>query len=106
MPDPTYEQLIHDVEQIVLKLEPDSDIREWPDTHRRGNFLAGWRDAAERGKDYGEKPLEELTWQNLGWRLGKKYGPRSRDEILTLYEILAEQFRQSKPKDPEMGIES
>ncbi len=59
MPDPTHEQLIHDVEQIVLDLEPDSDFREWPDNHRRGTFLAGWRDATERGKDYQSRVLEE-----------------------------------------------
>ena len=106
MPDPTYDQLLRDVEQIILELESDSDIRKWPDTHRRGNFLAGWRDAAERGENYQARVLEELTWQNLGWRLGKKYGPRSRDEIVTLYEILAEHYRQSRPQDPELEIES
>ncbi len=31
MPDPSYEQLIHDVEQIVNQLEPDSDVRELPE---------------------------------------------------------------------------
>jgi hypothetical protein len=59
MPDPTHEQLIHDVEQIILELESDNDIREWPDTHRRGNFLAGWRAAAEQVKII--KPEQELT---------------------------------------------
>ena len=96
MPDPTHEQLIHDVEQIVLDLERDSDIREWPDNHRRGTFLAGWRDATERDKNYRPEVLEELTWQNLGWRLGKKYGARSRDEIVTFYEVLAEHYRQNR----------
>jgi hypothetical protein len=37
-----------------------------------------------------------LTWQNLGWRIGKKYGARSRDEIVTLYEALAENYRQNR----------
>ena len=27
---------------------------------------------------------------------GKKYGPRSRDEIVTLYQILAEHYRQNR----------
>ena len=96
MPDPTYEQLIRDVEQIILELEPDGDIRELPDNHRRRTFLAGWRDATERGRNYQATVLKELTWMNLGWRLGKKYGPRSRDEITTLYEILAEHYRQNQ----------
>jgi hypothetical protein len=101
MPDPTYAKLIREVEQIIRKLKHGGDIREWPDSYRGARFLAGWRDATERRnrEPYTSKILEKLTWQNLGWRLGKKYGPRSRDEIVTFYEILSEHYQKSRPKD-------
>ena len=54
----------------------DEDVRHTnPDAtgHRRGRFKAVWRKAVD-GADYGESTLERLTWQNLGWRLGKLFG--------------------------------
>ena len=42
-----------------------------PDGSRRGQFKAGWRDAAERGREYRKDMLERLTWHNLGYRLGE-----------------------------------
>ena len=39
------------------------------DNRRRGRFHVGWKDAADRGKTYGETALARLTWQNVGWRL-------------------------------------
>ena len=50
---------------------------------RRANFKQGWTRAVE-GQEY-EGVLEELTWNNLGWRLGRLFGPTPddlREEIL------------------------
>jgi hypothetical protein len=60
VPDPTQEQLIHDVEQIIQKLGPDGDTREWPDTLRRRNFLIGWGHAVKQGRDdYQSNPKDQ-----------------------------------------------
>jgi hypothetical protein len=47
----------------IRNTEPNQDGR------RRGNFKAGWNDAADR-HIYGDDALDELTWENLGNRLG------------------------------------
>jgi hypothetical protein len=39
---------------------------------RRGRFKAGWNDTTE-GTELGADVLAELTWQNLGSRLGKPF---------------------------------
>ncbi len=49
------------------------DVRQPGDGRRCGNFKSGYR-AAIDGQEYGEKTLEELTWQNLGWRVGSILG--------------------------------
>ncbi len=52
------------------------DVRAVPDAHRRGRFRLGWHDAAVRGKTYSATTMANLTWHNLGFRLGKRFGPR------------------------------
>ena len=64
-------------------LEYDVDIRKDITDGRRINFKQGWTRAVE-GQEY-EEALEQLTWNNLGWRLGKLFGPtpdKQREEIL------------------------
>jgi hypothetical protein len=64
-------------------LEYDVDIRKDITDGRRINFKQGWTRAVE-GQEY-EEALGQLTWNNLGWRLGKLFGPTSdkqREEIL------------------------
>jgi len=61
----------------------EEDKRKELTAGRRANFKQGWMRAVE-GQEY-EGVLEELTWNNLGWRLGRLFGPTKddlRDEIL------------------------
>ena len=46
--------------------------------HREAQFHAGWRRAVE-GQCYREATLRQLTWNNLGYRLGKLFGATSAD---------------------------
>jgi hypothetical protein len=48
-------------------------------------FRQGWRRAVE-GARYQEETLRRLTWNNLGYRLGKLFGPTSADHIDQMYE--------------------
>lgn len=64
------------------------DVRQPGDDRRRGNFKSGYR-AALDGQEYGEKTLEELTWQNLGWRFGNIVGEDlDKQKLEELYELL------------------
>jgi hypothetical protein len=53
-------------------LSYEEDVRKEPTSGRKANFKQGWTRAVE-GQEY-EDVLEELTWNNLGWRLGQIFG--------------------------------
>ena len=75
MADPTFEGLNFEV-----------DDRNDPDAHRKDRFRRGWNDAV-RGKDYGRTTLRKLTWQNLGWRIGKMLGHGSQETVERMYHL-------------------
>lgn len=77
----------------ICGLSFDFDDRDTnPDAtgHRRARFRIGWRKATT-GADYGETALKELTWDNLGWRLGKLLGPASDETINDMYDLCVRQ---------------
>jgi hypothetical protein len=68
---------------MIEDLEYETDRRQDITDGRRRNFKQGWTRAVE-GQEY-QDVLEELTWNNLGWRLGKMFGETPddlREEIL------------------------
>lgn len=79
-------------EQLLSAFDYLYDERNPPDGNRRGQFKAGWRDRAERGRLYSESALESLTWHNLGYRLGEKFGARDGDEIDEAFECFARHY--------------
>ena len=74
----------------------ECDARKTPDSRRKGKFRSGWLDAAVRGKQRTEQTLRELTWTNLGYRLGKKHGPLLEPEINAFYDAFAQQYMASR----------
>ena len=72
------------------------DLRERPTNHKRGNFLNGWHHAANDHRTYQEHSMVDLTWQNLGNRLGKHYGTASEVEICRVFELFARQYRMPR----------
>lgn len=81
-----------EIERRFSRFRFERDVREPPDPRRRGQFLAGWRDAADRGRKYRVGVLRLLTWRNLGYRFGEAMGQRSRDERERVYSDLDEHF--------------
>jgi len=73
-------------------LNYDADVRMVdPDAnYRRGRFKAGWNKAVDGAEMDGEI-LNQLTWENLGWRLGKLFGQTSEELQEELYEWCVEQ---------------
>jgi hypothetical protein len=58
--------------------------------YRRARFQSGWADAAG-GLSYEAKTLETLTWQNLGYRLGKVLGKTSSQLVDDFYYLCVRQ---------------
>jgi hypothetical protein len=79
-------------DQLLSAFEFSYDGRNPPDGNRRGQFKAGWRDAAERGQVYQEEALERLAWKNLGYRLGQMFGVRDEDEIAEAFRCFARHY--------------
>jgi hypothetical protein len=69
-----------------------TDEREPPDNLRRGQFRAGWGDAADRKQEYTDSTLSRLTWHNVGYRLGQRFGPQPPEEIDGAFNVLAERY--------------
>ena len=65
--------------------------------HRGARFKVGWAKAV-RGVNYGEKALGRLTWDNLGWRLGKLLGPASRETVECMYQLCVKQQAEAAPQ--------
>ncbi len=83
-------------EQLLAQETFEEDVREPPDNVRRGRFRAGWEDYTIRERRYAPESLTQLTWTNLGYRMGARFGLRSRDEMDTLYEVFAAQHEVAK----------
>lgn len=63
--------------------------------HRRARFRIGWHDAIAR-KDYGPAVLEDLTWQNTGYRLGVIFEDTTDDLIDDFYDLAVAQQAQRR----------
>ena len=78
--------------------QADRDIRttEPNETGRRkARFREGWRKGAA-GERYVESPLCELTWDNLGYRLGMLFSQTSPELVDDMYDwCVRQQLAQS-----------
>ena len=69
------------------------DIRHKdPGALRRREFMKGWK-AAVKGSEYTEETLKVLTWNNLGYRLGRLFGETSPEQMEQMYEWCKNQYR-------------
>jgi 5-methylcytosine-specific restriction endonuclease McrA len=81
--------------QVIVVLAGIGDLHDdrlEPDNRRRGQFKAGWADATTRGQTYSETALAQITWNNLGYRMGKAIGPAADELILEIFGELAELY--------------
>lgn len=75
------------------------DERKAPDEHRRGKFRVGWEDASQGRRTYTAEALERLTWMNMGYRLGQRFGHLTPSRINAVYDYLAECWNQRASGD-------
>ncbi len=78
------------IQELINNFEFDEDIRTLPDSYRRGQFFTGWQNATLKQKTYMANTLNQLTWNNLGYRLGTQFGLLSNKEIDAIFDICAE----------------
>ncbi|WP_284008148.1 hypothetical protein [Haloarcula pelagica] len=81
---------------------PMGDVRQDPDSDRQGAFKRGWT-AAVKDLDDGESskysegpPPEELTWDNLGYRLGSIFGETDDDLRQRLFDWCKDKQRRER----------
>ncbi|WP_421119874.1 toll/interleukin-1 receptor domain-containing protein [Aquihabitans daechungensis] len=77
-----------DCRSLLASMKFLRDPRNAPEGRRRGRFKAGWRSAVA-GRIYADRTLEELKWDNLGWRLGGRFGEQPDDVMDTVFELFA-----------------
>ena len=70
----------------------DHDARRSPDLGRRAQFVIGWKDAVVRSQRYTEDTLKSLTWRNLGFRFGQRFGASSEEEIEQVWDVVASHY--------------
>lgn len=58
--------------------------------HRKARFRHGWHKATA-GDMYTSDTLDDLTWDNLGFRLGSFFGSNNDELINELYDWCVEQ---------------
>jgi len=63
--------------------------------HRKARFKDGWRNAVA-GDEYAANTLRELTWENLGYRLGKLFGETSAERVDQMYVWCVDQQRDKQ----------
>jgi endonuclease/exonuclease/phosphatase family metal-dependent hydrolase len=85
-----------DLHAFLGSLSYRKDDRERPDDLRRTQFLKGWRRAVD-GKDMTPKTLAaKLTWNNLGFRAGQAFGPKSDASIHAMFDRLGAIYVREK----------
>lgn len=89
----------HDRDYVALlnTFEYRKDVRDpYPDDRRFVAFRTGWNQGATNSRTYKASTLQRLTWQNLGYRLGRVLGPASPEEQAHAQQALARELRASK----------
>ena len=71
------------------------DARLKPTPGRKSEFKTGWENSQRNPSDresYTEETLKKLTWNNLGYRLGRILGPASDEFKERMYDLCASEW--------------
>ena len=83
---------IYNCREIISELKYEKDVRSNPNNHRKAQFKTGWLDAVIHKEIYSFSTLKRLTWRNLGYRMGQRFGEKATDEINQVFDTFAEQY--------------
>jgi predicted HNH restriction endonuclease len=98
--------ILNAVKVITNKLSNLPDDRRPGDAKRKGTFSKGWTDATSNEKGYQPDALKKITWQNLGYRLGKELGNLDQESTDLIYHHLASTWdgKYFEPTDDEKTL--
>ncbi len=82
------------VRRALAELDFEFDARNPPDEWRRRQFRLGWDEAVGEGQPYGQTTLKRLSWNNLGYRLGKRFGSLPQATVDLVFDVLAEEYHR------------
>jgi 5-methylcytosine-specific restriction protein A len=85
-----------ELDEVFANLDYREDARAPADEGRRRAFIHGWKDGADREKDYDKSSLRQLTWQNFGFRLGKEFGVLREDQIFEVFTHFDDTFQKEQ----------
>lgn len=85
-----------DIDKAFEELSYKRDRRKQPNESRKTQFRLGWLDASQNGSTYSPGTLNDLTWRNLGYRMGLNFGDVNEGEVESTYELLADRFADPK----------
>jgi endonuclease/exonuclease/phosphatase family metal-dependent hydrolase len=97
----------HEVEGWISRVLADLrsevvDVRGEPTERHRGQFKRGWRHAAAGGT-YTQRVLQELTWNNLGYRLAVDAGASPTEDgegVDEIFDVAANGFEDGSLRLP------
>jgi endonuclease/exonuclease/phosphatase family metal-dependent hydrolase len=78
-----------DLHAFLKTLTYRKDVRNQPDDARRAQFRIGWTKASQGPAITEKRLLAELSWQNLGYRAGKAFGPATDPKIYATFDRFA-----------------
>ena len=84
--------------QFIASQTFEIDAREEPSRFDRQFFLAGWRHA-NQGRPYTEDQMKNLSWQNLGYRLGLEFGEYTRDGIHKVFKKFHKHWKKTNKRN-------
>ena len=73
------------------------DNRQTPDQARKREFRKGWEHSLDLEDGYSDKTLKKLTWNNLGYRLGKLFGDTPDKMREELYDWSVRHYQKIGP---------
>jgi hypothetical protein len=82
-----------------MDLSFEVDDRQPPDHDRKREFRKGWEHSLRNGveNEYTDKTLKKLTWNNLGYRLGRLFGNTPDEMREELYEWSVRHYQTIGP---------
>ena len=69
------------------------DVRSPPDEYRWRSFWSGWNRSVA-GREYEPETSNELTWDNLGYRLARIFDETSDDLAKEMFDWCAKHYQE------------
>ena len=91
----THLQVLAELERLAMENKYKKDFtNKNPGNRHFKEFTDGWNNQVS-GQEYGSA-LKNLTWNNLGYRMAKRFGEKSEEDRRYVFQIIKEDFKRRK----------